>query len=326
MEQLEGLQRTAELVALLRAAERSGLLRSLAAPSTSDALAARLGVTPARLDAVLGLLRAHGVAEPSDGSWVLTEAWSPLVLGQTPVCFDGFLGLGRVRAEQFEASLSGGHDYWQLDEADRLLVARGISPDPASPATVAMARGDIVGLEGVVAALDAGGRALELGCGLGSRLCALLQAFPAATAVGVELTADLVAAGRRRAEQLGVADRITYVVSDAAASQPDGCFDLVGWSQFFFPEQTRAAALATARRALRPGGWVTMPVIWDGVAPPAGSALERDLAAERLVLDLWQVPLRTTTEVSREVEEAGFVEVRVDDGPVVSFVRGRQPH
>lgn len=114
-----------------------------------------------------------------------------MVAGQTPVPFGAALGLGRVRSTQFEASLDAGTDYWELESEDRVTVARGVSPDPAAAATVDMARRDIEMLDGLTEALDRGGRVLELGCGVGSRMCALMRAFPAAAGVGVELAADV---------------------------------------------------------------------------------------------------------------------------------------
>jgi SAM-dependent methyltransferase len=326
MQRLEVLQRAAEVLAALRAAERAGLLKLLVSPSTAADLSARLPRTPPdRVDAVLGLLAAHGIVSDDGGKWSLTSAWGPMVDGHSPVLFAATLGLGKVRTALFEASLDDGTDYWQLASDDRVTVATGVSPDPGVAETVAMARRDIEMLDGLTDALDHGGRALELGCGAGSRMCALVQAFPTATAVGVELAGDVAAFGRRRAELLGLAGRVRYVVGDAAMYEPDGLFDLVSWSQFFFPAPTRQGALATARRALRPGGWITMPVIWDGTPAERGSSEHQDLAAEALLLNLWNVPLRTAAEVMAEVTEAGFVDVRIDETPMVHVVRGRQP-
>jgi hypothetical protein len=166
---------------------------------------------------------------------------------------------------------------------------------------------------------------LERVSAVASRKTALQRAFATGTAVGVELAQDLVDYGRARAEQVGVADRLELVVADATTYRPEGQFDLVSWSQFFFPEPARAGALTTALRALGPAGWVTMPVIWDGTARPQGSREQQELAVERLALDLWGVPLRSTAEVVAEVTAAGFVDVRVESRPYIHFVRGRRP-
>ena len=108
-------------------------------------------------------------------------------------------------------------------------------------------------------------------------------------------------------------------------SVPDGLFDLVSWSQFFFPEPTRAAALRVAHGALRPGGWIATPVLWDGTAADPNSLRDQELAEMRVVLDQWGVPFRTSGEVVAELVDAGFDPVRADpDGDIV-LVRGRRP-
>jgi hypothetical protein len=68
-----------------------------------------------------------------------------------------------------------------------------------------------------------------------------------------------------------------------------------------------------------------MPVVWDGTVHPQGSPEQQELAVERLALDLWDVPVRSTAEVLAEVAAAGFVDVRVDSRPYIHFVRGRRP-
>lgn len=311
------------MLALLRGAAAAGLLQQLATPVTESTVATRCGTSRPRAAAILGVLEAHDVVERVGEAWRLTQTWAALVLDQTPLRFEAFLGLGRVRAEQFALSVEGGCDYWQLGAADRLVVARGISPNPAVPLTVA-AVSDFSSMEGVTAALNAGGRLLELGCGIGSRLCAVLLAYPDAAGVGIELDDDLVREGRRMAETLGLGARIAYVRADATTFAANAEFDLVQWSQFFFPAATRAAALAVALRALRPGGWISMPAVWDGLPPEHGTEHAHDVSAERLILDLWDVPLRSTAELADELGDAGFVDVHVQSGVPVSLVRGRR--
>lgn len=325
-DRVDELQRTAQVVEVLRAAARHGLLAELAAGTTRAALETRTSLPTSRLEAVLHLLRAHGISEERAGRWSLTPSWGALARGESPVDLAAVLGQGRVQAEQLARCLDPAvEDYWELAPEDRLLVARGVSFEPSSAAGQALARQNIERTPGAVEALEQGGRMLELGCGVASRLTAALLSFPRATAVGVELTEDLVVFGRQRAQGLGLAHRLQLVVDDVCTHEPDGLFDLVGWSQFFFPSDTRAAALATARKALRPGGWITMPVVWDGAPLEPGGPEDRQLAVERLALDLWRVPLRSTAEVVAELEDAGFVDVAVEENPVVHVVRGRKP-
>ena len=249
---VEELVRGSEILALLRAAERTGFLRLLTRSVVSDDLAAALHLPVSRVEAALDVLAAHGIAEVRGDHWELAEGWSELVLGETPLPFAAYLGLGDVWTGQFETSLSSSRTYWQLDGASRLAVAKGISPEPSSSFTIAAARRDLQALPGVVPSLDAGGRVLELGCGVGSRLCATLLAFPSARAVGVELDASLVAFARSRAATLGLENRASFHAVDAMVFEPEGAFDLVTWSQFFFPEPTRSRTMATAYRCSAP--------------------------------------------------------------------------
>jgi hypothetical protein len=315
----------AEAFSVLVAAERAGLLGLLAAGTTAAAASDALSVGVARVEAVLDVLAAHGIAVEKGGAWELATGWSELVRGESPVAVAPFIGVGRVRAEQVGRALEGSDDYWGLSADDRLTVARGVSFDPARPEAQQLARDLVTSMDGLVDRLEQGGSVLELGCGVAGRLTSLLLAFPTATGVGVELDEALVRWSRERADRLGVGDRLELVVGDAAAYEPEEEFDQVQWSQFFFPEEHRVGALATARLALRPGGWVSMPVAWDGAPLEPGSPEHRDIASERLVLDLWRVPFKTTHDVVAEVEGAEFVDVQVLPGPDVCFVRGRQP-
>jgi SAM-dependent methyltransferase len=297
----------------------------LAEPTPLPDLADRLDRSADRVGAVLRVLASHEIVTCAADGWVLAAGWPDLVTGSTPMSLEGSLGAARVSVAQLEAALDAPADYWALSPADRALVARGMSFDPSAPGTAEMVRRDVALLPGVAEALADGGRVLELGCGLASRLCATLLALPEARGVGVELDESLAGLARERAEALGIADRLTIRTGDAGAFEPDGPFDLVSWSQFFFPARYRAAALATARRALRPGGWITCPVIWDGQEPTPGTPYAQELASMAVLLDIWDVPLRSVDDVRREYADAGFVDLRVDPGPGVHLVRGRQP-
>ena len=324
-EQLEEWHRIAEGVTVLRAATRAGILDALRTPATSDDIAAAAGIDVERAAALLEVLQSLGVVTVSTRQWSLTPGWADIVAGKAPFDLAAVVETHRIRATQFEQSVGGGSDYASLTPDDRLALARGVSFNPSSPAVQAMLRRDLESLDGLARALQDGARVLELGCGVGSRLTAFALAFPRLQAVGVELDPALAAYGRERAAQLGVGDRVIYVVEDATTYAPDELFDLVGWSQFFFPGPSRAGALATARKALRPGGWISAPVIWGEDPVEAGSSLAQELALEGLLLDIWDVPRRTTGEVEEEFRAAGFVDTRVDSTSYVNLVRARQP-
>jgi hypothetical protein len=66
-------------------------------------------------------------------------------------------------------------------------------------------------------------------------------------------------------------------------------------------------------------------VLWDGLAVEFHTRTHQKLAADRLVLDLWDVPLKTTDAVADELTSAGFVDVAVARSLSGWLVQGRQP-
>jgi SAM-dependent methyltransferase len=105
------------------------------------------------------------------------------------------------------------------------------------------------------AGLQPGQRVLDVGCGQGTTTREAAQAVaPAGAAVGIDISAPLVAFARRRAAAAGVGNA-EFVHADAQTHpfQQQG-FDAVisRFGTMFF--QDPEAAFANLRRALRPGG------------------------------------------------------------------------
>jgi SAM-dependent methyltransferase len=125
-------------------------------------------------------------------------------------------------------------------------------------------------LDGVVAKLEAGALVADVGCGHGFATILMAQAFPASRFVGVDYHAGSIATARERAEQAGVADRVTFEVAGAADYEGEG-YDLV---TFFDALHDLGDPLAAARHAasvLAPGGTCMV------VEPYAGDRVEDNL-------------------------------------------------
>lgn len=109
------------------------------------------------------------------------------------------------------------------------------------------------------AGVEGAGRVLDVGCGTGSLVAAVLSADPAAEVVGVDPSAELVEAARglvrdpRSRFETGDAQRLSF---------PDGAFDraLSMLVLNFVPDP--GAAAAEMRRVTRPGGRVAA-CVWD---------------------------------------------------------------
>ena len=99
------------------------------------------------------------------------------------------------------------------------------------------------------------GTALDLGCGTGAWLLALLAARSGLDGVGVDTSAPALDAARDRAAMAGMVGRAVFVQADAATwtGEPADVVLCIGAAHAF---GGTAGALAAARRHLRPGGRV----------------------------------------------------------------------
>jgi SAM-dependent methyltransferase len=154
-----------------------------------------------------------------------------------------------------------------------------------------------------VEALTAGA-ALDLGCGAGGDTIWLARQGWDVTAVDISGTAvDQV---RKRAHDLGLADRVTAVRHDLSRSFPEGTFDFVSaqylQTPFAFP---RSEVLRTAAHALQPGGLLLIvdhgsaaPWSWNQ-DPDAHFPAPSEIAAELdLAPAIW--PVRRADRPQRE--------------------------
>ncbi len=137
-----------------------------------------------------------------------------------------------------------------VEEADHLnsLLSRRLSREPVSrivglrafwkadfivtPATLDPRADSETLIEGALAHVQPGKgeealRVLDLGTGTGCLLLSLLQEWPHATGVGVDISADAAEVARRNAEALGVSSRADIVSTGWEAYQNGEKFDLL---------------------------------------------------------------------------------------------------
>jgi hypothetical protein len=117
---------------------------------------------------------------------------------------------------------------------------------------------------------------LDVGTGVGEIAVALAEAVPSLHVVGLDILDDVLAAARIRVVERGLADRIMLRRQDVATLTDIEAFDLAHLPAYFVPEDAVLAALPRIRTALRPGGWIFIPVREDPGASwrarsPAGS-------------------------------------------------------
>jgi SAM-dependent methyltransferase len=129
----------------------------------------------------------------------------------------------------------------------------------------------IPAIDGMTDRLTAGAKVADLGVGLGVSTVLAAQAWPASTFVGSDPDADSVITARRRAMSAGVADRVQFVVADAA-HHPGGDYDLVLALDCLHDMGDPVAALRHARETLAPDGFLLV------AEPLAADRFEDDFA------------------------------------------------
>ncbi len=127
-----------------------------------------------------------------------------------------------------------------------------------------------------VSDLRRGGRVADVGCGRGTALVMMAEAFPASTFVGIDNhEASLARAGERLASD-GLGSRVRLERGDAATFA-GGPFDLICFFDALHDMGEPSAAIGNARAQLAPTGSVMLvePAAQESVAESVG-----DLAAQ----------------------------------------------
>jgi SAM-dependent methyltransferase len=125
-------------------------------------------------------------------------------------------------------------------------------------------------LDDVADKLVAGGLVADIGCGHGASTILMAQAFPRSRFVGSDYHSGSIAIARERAEEAGVADRVTFEVA-SAAEHPGTGYDLVTMFDCLHDMGDPAGA---ARRVLR---LLDADGTWMIVEPMAGDRVEDNL-------------------------------------------------
>ncbi len=243
---------------LIAAALDLSLLDALGdGPASTEQLAGRVGaVDQELLAAYLRVLTAAGLVT-GQGTWRLTR-FGRAVLDDDVVraTYEGFGGYHTELYRDLPALLRGGPGRRDTVEQGELIarLSAAISPlvRDLLVRTVTERRPR---------------RVLDIGCGAGLHLAAMLEAAPDATGIGVDADPDAAALARRTLIERGLADRASVEAVDiqallgtgrASALTDDIELALLANVIYYVPVDERVELLRAVARLLAPGGALTL--------------------------------------------------------------------
>jgi 2-polyprenyl-3-methyl-5-hydroxy-6-metoxy-1,4-benzoquinol methylase len=277
MLKLVGDVSTSLAAGLLVVGERSGLFKAMAGagPLSHDALAARTGIPARYVEEWLAAMAGAGYVEydpaadtfalPDEHALFLTDASSeyylgglfqglPGLLAMTPKLIAAFKTGKGISFAEFGAELPAALEAMNRSVYENRLVRTWL---PAIPE--------------VVARLQAGGRALDVGCGTGVIPLTLAKAFPSATVAGLDFDARSIDIARGHAREAGLGERVTFIAEPVEALPGEPGWDLITSFDVIHDLPDPLGAMKRIHAALREGGTYLM------VEPKVDERLEKSV-------------------------------------------------
>lgn len=243
-------------------------------PISTEQLAERTGTSAVYLAPWLANQAAGGYIEydPATGLWSMTpEQEAALADPESPAFFTGSmqLALGALRdvpkiQERFRTGDGFG---WHEHDGDLFIGTERFF----RPGYVAnLVDHWLPALDGVVEKLEAGTVVVDVGCGHGASTILMAQAFPESQFIGLDYHEGSIVVARRRAEEAGLSDRLTFQVADAT-DLPSGGAGLITMFDCLHDMGDPDGAAQAARRAIADDGTFMV------VEPMAGDRIEDNL-------------------------------------------------
>jgi SAM-dependent methyltransferase len=262
--------------ALVVMGDRLGFYRALAGagPLTPAELAGRTGTAERYVREWLNAQAAGGYVDydpdtvrytlPAEHAVALTDESSPAYL---PGFFQIALGTVHDSPRITEAARTGAGIGWHDHVRD---VHEGCERFFRPGYNANLIPAWLPALDGVVGKLQQGARVADVGCGHGASTILMAHAFPASTFAGSDYHEGSIRVARERADQAGVAGRVSFEVAPAASYSGRG-YDLVTMFDCLHDMGDPAGAARHVHESLAADG------TWMIVEPAAGDRVEDNL-------------------------------------------------
>ncbi len=262
-------------IALVRIGDALGLYKTMhdRGPMTVAELAAEAGVNPRYLREWLSHQAASNYVSydpvtqkftlPPEQAMVFAIEESPVYMAGAFACMASILD----NQPKVEPAFKTGAGVGWGDQASCLFcaTARFFRPGYLNN----LVSNWLPALDGVVAKLERGAKAADVGCGHGVSTVIMAQAFPNSQFVGYDFHPSSIEHAQAHAREHGVTN--TRFEVGTAKDYPEKDFDLVGFFDCLHDMGDPAGAAAHVRQSLKPDG------SWMVVEPIAGDRLEDNL-------------------------------------------------
>ena len=268
---------TALAAVLLFVGDRSGLFKAMAGagPLSPDALAERAGASSRYVEEWLAVMTGAGYVEhdpvsgtfalPNEHAMFLADASSEYYFGGLFQTLPGLLAIAPRLITAFET----GNGVPFSDFGAQLPEA--LEAMNRSVYEKRLVRSWLPAMPEVVARLQAGGRALDVGCGTGIVPVTLAKAFPAATIVGLDFDARSIDVARNHAKEAGLSDRIAFLAEPVETLPTEPGWDFISTFDVIHDLPDPLGAMKRIRSALNKGGTYLM------VEPKVDDQLEKNV-------------------------------------------------
>ncbi len=266
---------------------------------------------------------AYGLLEPAaDGRYRLAPHYDQILAlpghprGLAPYFTNTIDHVGRDM-ERYPEFFQTGGTYTFQEHGPEFTKAVG---DTTAGFHVFVARRLLGSVPGIAAALESGGRILDMGCGAGGLLLKIAEAHPNAACLGVDVDAHGIAQAEAAIAEAGLGDRVAAELTDGGDIAHDQEFDVVTMFEVLheLPLGVRPQVLANAYKALKPGGHL---FIIDETYPSVAEDLtkrEYSFAVMTAFNELiWGNVVPTREDQEKLLGDAGFVDLQ--RGPVAEF-------
>jgi SAM-dependent methyltransferase len=149
-------------------------------------------------------------------------------------------------------------------------------------------------LDGVVDKLEAGAKVADIGCGHGASTVIMAKAFPASRFIGFDYHAPSIDTASQRAEEGGVADRVTFTQA-SAKDYPGNDYDLICYFDCLHDMGDPVGAAKHAYQTLKPDGTVLL------VEPYANDRLDDNMTPVGRLFYAASTFICTPNSLSQEV-------------------------